>query len=60
MASNNPGTRRGLLTAVVVLAAVATVAIVALLINIFEHKEEAKRPFFRVVELNDQTDDPAV
>ena len=58
MASNNP--RRGLLIAVVVLAAVATVAIVALLVNIFEHKEEAKRPFFRVVELTDQTEDPAV
>ncbi len=60
MASNNPERRRGLLTAVVVLAAIAAVAIVALLINIFEHKEEAKRPFFRVVEISDQTEDPAV
>ena len=32
----------------------------ALLINIFEHKQEAKNPFFRVVELDDNTVDPAI
>ena len=42
-----------------VLAAIATVALTALLINIFERKREAKNPFFRVVELNDTIDDPA-
>ena len=47
-------------TAVVVLAAVAVVAVVALLVNIFERKQEAKNPFYRVVELNDTIDDPAV
>lgn len=31
----------------------------ALLINIFERKQEAKNPFYRVVELNDTIDDPA-
>ena len=31
-----------------------------LLVNIFERKQEAKNPFFRVVELTDETDDPAV
>src|SRR4051794_2932272 len=31
-----------------------------LLVSIFERKQEAKNPFFRVVELTDQTDDPAV
>src|SRR3954454_5181352 len=51
---------RRALTTIVVLAAVATVAVVALLINIFERKQEAKNPFFRVVELNDSIDDPAV
>jgi nitrite reductase (cytochrome c-552) len=45
---------------VVALAAVATVAIAALLVNIFERKQEAKNPFYRVVELNDTIDDPAV
>src|SRR6187549_1725069 len=32
----------------------------ALLVNIMEHKQEAKNPFFRVVELTDDTEDPAV
>jgi len=37
-----------------------TIAIAALLVNIFERKQEAKNPFYRVVELNDTIDDPAV
>ena len=32
----------------------------ALLANIFERKQEARNPFFRVVELTDETEDPAV
>lgn len=32
----------------------------ALLVNIMEHKQEAKNPFFRVVELTDDTEDPAL
>ena len=32
----------------------------ALLTNIMERKQEARNPFFRVVELTDDTDDPAV
>src|SRR5689334_15560867 len=55
-----PGRSRLLLLAVVVLAAVATVAVAALLINIFERKQEARNPFYRVVELNDTIDDPAI
>ena len=31
-----------------------------LLINIFERKQEARNPFYRVVELNDTVADPAV
>ena len=31
---------------------------VALLINIFERKQEARNPFYRVVELSDTVDDP--
>jgi nitrite reductase (cytochrome c-552) len=49
-----------MLALVVALAALATVAIAALLVNIFERKQEARNPFYRVVELNDTIDDPAV
>src|SRR3712207_214699 len=41
------------------LAARAAVAGVALLLNIFQRKQEARNPFYRVVELNDETTDPA-
>ncbi len=40
--------------------ALLTVAGLALLMNIMEHKQEAKKPFFKVVELTDDMDDPAV
>jgi len=46
-----------LLTAV---AAVGGAVATGLLVNIFEHKQEAKEPFFRVVEITDETEDPAV
>jgi len=51
---------RWLLFSTVVLAAIAAAAIAGLLVNIFQHKEETKNPFFRVVELNDQIADPAI
>lgn len=41
-------------------AAIATVLVTALLVNIFERKSEGKNPFYRVVEINDEIDDPAV
>jgi nitrite reductase (cytochrome c-552) len=41
-------------------AFVATVGITLLLVSIFERKQEAKNPFFRVVEVTDDTEDPAV
>jgi nitrite reductase (cytochrome c-552) len=44
----------------VVLAALVAVGSLALLVNIMEHKQAAKNPFFRVVELTDETVDPAV
>ncbi|HJU63472.1 MAG TPA: ammonia-forming cytochrome c nitrite reductase subunit c552, partial [Candidatus Binatia bacterium] len=37
-------------------AVLATMVGVALLINIFERKQEARNPFYRVVELTDDTD----
>lgn len=45
---------------VTVAAVLGTAALTGLLVNIFEHKQEAKNPYFRVVELNDTIDDPAV
>ncbi len=42
------------------IAAIAAVALTALLVNIFERKQEARNPFFRVVELDDMTEDPEV
>jgi nitrite reductase (cytochrome c-552) len=56
----NPGRPRRYLLLTVVLAAIAVFAITALLINIFERKQEARNPFYRVVELNDTVADPAV
>lgn len=41
-------------------AVLATIVGVALLMNIFERKQEARNPFYRVVELTDDMDDPAV
>jgi nitrite reductase (cytochrome c-552) len=51
-------TRTLLLTALV--SAVVTLGAVALLVNVFERKQEARNPFYRVVELDDQTEDPAI
>ena len=50
---------RRLFASVIILAAVTSVAVTALLINIFKRKQEARNPFYRVVELNDTIDDPA-
>ena len=41
-------------------AAAVTLGIVALLVNIFERRQEGLNPFYRVVELTDDTDDPAI
>ena len=56
--SSKPRSRTLLLA--VVITVLATIAIAALLVNIFERKQEARNPFFRVVELTDETTDPAV
>ncbi|WP_321474264.1 ammonia-forming cytochrome c nitrite reductase subunit c552 [uncultured Paludibaculum sp.] len=57
MSANN--SKKALILAILFTASV-TVAITALLVNIFEHKQESRNAFFRVVELTDETDDPAV
>jgi nitrite reductase (cytochrome c-552) len=43
-----------------VVAALATAAGTAFLVNIFERKQEGRNPFYRVVELDDRTIDPAI
>jgi len=59
--SRDPSRRRRLAIAVGVAAGFAVVAFVvaALLTNIFQHKQEAKNPFLRLVEVTDETTDPA-
>ncbi len=63
MTGSNPKSNRRLLGVFVVAAVAAAIgAFVAtgLLVSIFEHKVEEKNPFYRVVELDDETTDPAV
>jgi nitrite reductase (cytochrome c-552) len=47
-------------TATVVAAMAAAIGGMALLTNIMERKQEGKNPFYRVVDLNDDVEDPAV
>lgn len=44
----------------VVITAIIAIGVTALLVNIFERKQEARDPFYRVVELDDETTDPAI
>ena len=44
----------------VVVTAAMVFGITAILVNVFEHKEEEHQPFFRVVEITNTTEDPAV
>jgi nitrite reductase (cytochrome c-552) len=43
-----------------IVAAVLAVGVTALLVNIMQRKVEAKNPFYRVVDLDDETEDPAI
>jgi len=61
MSENTSRKRRPLLFfGLVALAVGATVLGLALLVNIFQRKQEARNPFFRVVELTDDTVDTSV
>lgn len=42
------------------ITALAAIGITALLVNIFERKQEARNPFYRVVEITDETEDPEI
>jgi nitrite reductase (cytochrome c-552) len=50
----------GVLAAVLIGSAVVTLAVVALLVNIFERQQEARNPFYRVVDLTDDIEDPSI
>ena len=57
------GRRRSLapvLLASVIVTALVAFGVTALLVNIFERKQEARNPFFRAVEITDETEDAAV
>ena len=60
--NKGPGRSKSLvfLGGIVALAAVVTFGLVGLLVSIFEHKQDAKNPFFLVVELTDETEDPSL
>jgi nitrite reductase (cytochrome c-552) len=55
---NKPTRTRRVLLLTIVITTLATIAVGGLLINIFERQQEAREPFFRVVELGDNTTDP--
>lgn len=57
-----PTKRRMAVTLVItaLVAAAVAVGVTAMLINIFERKTEAKNPFYRVVELDENTTDPLI
>jgi nitrite reductase (cytochrome c-552) len=46
--------------AAAVVAAIVSAGLAALLVNIFERKQEARNPFMRVVDVTDETVDPAI
>jgi nitrite reductase (cytochrome c-552) len=53
------GSMKGIGIAILV-TAIATLVVSGVLVSVFERKQEAKNPFYRVVELTDEIDDPAV
>jgi nitrite reductase (cytochrome c-552) len=54
----NPARTRRLLALSAVIAAALGCGITALLVNIFQHKQEAKNPYLRFVEVTPDTTDP--
>ena len=64
MSDQKPSERRAwsrsAVLTVALVTGVATAVIAALLVNIMERKGEAQNSFFRVVELTDETVDPAI
>lgn len=52
--------RRLLVIGIAAAAASAAAVTAAVLVSVVEHKQEARNPFFRVVEIDDATEDPAL
>src|SRR5262245_41484671 len=59
MAERRAGFGRRVFT-IAAISGLLTAGLTALLVNIFERKQEGRNPFYRVVELTDDTEDPAV
>jgi nitrite reductase (cytochrome c-552) len=51
--------RTGVAAAAIAVSAVAAFFVIGLLTNIFQRKQEAKNPFLRLVEVTEETTDPA-
>ena|SRR6266545_2808083 len=64
MMPNTDSTTNGRTRNVLILSAAVgcliAIAVAALLVNIFEKKQQARSPFTRVIAINDTTDDPAL
>jgi nitrite reductase (cytochrome c-552) len=56
--NDTPPRRVGAPILLTALVATAALAVTALLVSIFQRQQEARSPFYRVVELNDDTVDP--
>ncbi|HYG77552.1 MAG TPA: ammonia-forming cytochrome c nitrite reductase subunit c552, partial [Planctomycetota bacterium] len=54
------GSRMWLLVAAFLASVIAAIVILALVLNIFERKQEAKNPYVKLVEVTEDTEDPAV
>jgi len=52
--------RTALLVGIGLASAVAAAGVTALLVNVFQKKQEARNPFYRVVEITETTEDPAL
>jgi nitrite reductase (cytochrome c-552) len=57
---NNAGGISMRFVLIVLASAFVAAAAIAMLVSIFERKQESRNPFFRVVALSDETGDPAV
>src|SRR5690554_4246566 len=61
-AATNPGPsnrrRLTILAGLLVVVALVTFGVTALLVTIFEHRQEAQRPFVRLEEVDETTTDP--
>ncbi|HEY8536226.1 MAG TPA: ammonia-forming cytochrome c nitrite reductase subunit c552 [Vicinamibacterales bacterium] len=60
MAATDSRFPRRWLVAAIILAALVAVGLTALVVDIARHQTEARNPFYRVVEITDETTDPSV